>query len=260
MTDQDWSEVSLRALHVSVLFDVDDRGRLLRTNEPEPEAPPRLYLVRGPDGVRAWLGADVSPGTAARCGAAVRDLPAWDGREPDPSVFEPVRRALATDRAVTEEWGGPASRSVPGTEPSARGLATERAAPVSRGGMPAGGSARVEPVLVGAASAHVLDRHFPYTRDHLEVRAPVAALLVDGIAVAACYCARRRPTAAEAGAATVDAYRGRGFAARVVAAWRAAVEASGRTALYSTTWDNVASRRLAERLSFHAYADTRSFD
>lgn len=52
--------------------------------------------------------------------------------------------------------------------------------------------------------------------------------------------------------------RGRGLAPLVVAAWREAAERSGRQPLYSTSWDNEASLRVARKLGLIAYADTFS--
>lgn len=112
--------------------------------------------------------------------------------------------------------------------------------------------------LIDPASAPLLDAHFPYTRSVLAARSPVAGVVVDGSVVAACFSARRRPEAHEAGVATEDAWRGRGFASAVVACWRDAVTAMGAQPLYSTSWDNLASRAVARRLGLAVYADTLS--
>ena len=48
-------------------------------------------------------------------------------------------------------------------------------------------------------------------------------------------------------------------AAAVVAAWAAAVRASGRLPLYSTSWDNVASQGVARKLGLVLYGADLSF-
>ena len=85
-----------------------------------------------------------------------------------------------------------------------------------------------------------------------------AALVVDGAVPSSCYSAGHRPHACEAGVATMEPYRGRGFGALVVSAWRDAVEREGRWPLCSTAWDNGASRAIARRLGLVAYVDTRT--
>ncbi len=77
--------------------------------------------------------------------------------------------------------------------------------------------------------------------------------------VSVCHSARSAGQGAEAGVETLPAARGRGFATATVAAWAAAVQAEGRLAFYSTTWDNTASRRIAARLKFQCYGEDVHF-
>ena len=112
--------------------------------------------------------------------------------------------------------------------------------------------------LIDAGSAHLLERFFPYTRSVLASRRPVVGVVVDGAVVSACYSARSRPTAAEAGVDTEEPHRRKGLGALVVSRWRDALEAEGRAPLYSTTWDNHASLAVARRLGLIPYADTLS--
>lgn len=85
-------------------------------------------------------------------------------------------------------------------------------------------------------------------------RAPVVAIVVDGAPVSVCFCARRTDTTAEAGVETAAAYRGRGLAPRVTAAWARAVRATGRIPLYSTSWDNHGSLAVARKLGLATQA------
>ena len=79
-------------------------------------------------------------------------------------------------------------------------------------------------------------------------------MVVDGRVVSACRCARRTEDAAEAGVDTDDGYRSRGYATSVVGTWADAVRATGRLPLYSTSWSNQASQRVAMRLDAVAFA------
>jgi GNAT superfamily N-acetyltransferase len=112
------------------------------------------------------------------------------------------------------------------------------------------------PVAAVVSDESVLHRHFRgWAPGEIAAgRAPVLALLEDGHAVSICFCARRSDAAAEAGLETAPAYRRRGFAKRVTAAWARAVRESGRAPLYSTSWNNVESLAVARRLGLTLYA------
>jgi hypothetical protein len=107
-----------------------------------------------------------------------------------------------------------------------------------------------------------VERHCAFDPSEYNVRkdpheagaAPMMAVVVDGHAVSACFCARRSIGAAEAGLETALAFRGRGHAARVTTAWAGAVRASGRTPLYSTSWTNASSLAVARKLGLRIYA------
>ncbi len=83
----------------------------------------------------------------------------------------------------------------------------------------------------------------------------VFGVFEDGLAVAVCYSSRSGESADEAGVETAPDFRGRGFATEAVRAWAAWVQSRGKLALYSTTWNNEASRRIAARLGGFEYAE-----
>jgi len=84
---------------------------------------------------------------------------------------------------------------------------------------------------------------------------PYFGVICDGLVVAVCFSARSTPEAAEAGVETAESYRGRGLATLAVAGWAAAVQASSRLALYSTTWENTGSQRVAAHLGAREYGE-----
>jgi RimJ/RimL family protein N-acetyltransferase len=84
---------------------------------------------------------------------------------------------------------------------------------------------------------------------------PIVAVMDSGYPVSVCFCATRNSApAVEAGLETAAAFRGRGFAPRVTAAWATAIRESGRIPLYSTSWTNSASRAVARKLGLIQYA------
>ena len=86
-------------------------------------------------------------------------------------------------------------------------------------------------------------------------RGPYVAVVRDGLAVSLCFSAAECSEASEAGVETATDYRGRGLVVEAVRGWAAAVQASGRLALYSTTWENEASQRVAHKLGAFEYGE-----
>lgn len=230
------AEADLLRQHADVLFRTDAAGRLVALNEPDGEAPPRLFLARGRANHLVRFRSDVSAPTVDACIRLCALLPPWDGRPAGPSLFEPLRLALGGDAPIAVEERGSAF------------LFEERV------------DLRVaaEAVVIEEQSAHLLERHFLFTRANLGWRSPVVGVIEDGAVVSACYSARRTAAACEAGVDTEEPYRGRGYAPAVVSARRHAVVLSGAVALYSTTWDNAASLSVARKLSMVPYAETLS--
>jgi hypothetical protein len=78
---------------------------------------------------------------------------------------------------------------------------------------------------------------------------PVLAAIEAGRAVAVCATVGASREAHCAGVETVPQCRGQGFAAIAVAGWAQAVHALGANPFYGTTFDNISSQRVAQRLN-----------
>ena len=211
-------------LHLRTLFVLDDSGRIAATREPGPNPPPVFCLVRGAATCVWAVRADVPDDIAAEFDALARDeLPVADLREP-PAHAESYASLLGGRVS-----SGPAL-SFPGALPDPGDV-------------------------VFVDDLGPLERHFRgWVAEEIPGSSPVVAVLEDGHAVSVCCCARRSEVAAEAGLETTEAFRGRGLGPRVSAAWALAIRASGRTPLYSTSWDNHASLAVARKLRLDAYA------
>ncbi len=90
-------------------------------------------------------------------------------------------------------------------------------------------------------------------------RWPCVVAVEHGVGVSCCFSARFTPRSAEAGIWTLPDYQRRGFAALAATGWAAALQASGRTATYSTSWDNHASQAVARKLGLRQYGVDLSF-
>ena len=64
------------------------------------------------------------------------------------------------------------------------------------------------------------------------------------------------PEVHEAGVETHPEFRGRGYAVRVTRAWASLVMDAGYLPLYSTSWENHASRLVSAKLGLVQYAST----
>ena len=117
-----------------------------------------------------------------------------------------------------------------------------------------------EVIPVTTANDDLVRPLFPVLADDLPWRQPCLALVDDGRLASLCFSARNTPTAAEAGVETLEEFRGRGYAPAVVAAWARAVRREGRIPLYSTSWDNLASRSVARKLGLVLYGADFSID
>jgi hypothetical protein len=108
-------------------------------------------------------------------------------------------------------------------------------------------------VEITRANAALLNLHFESWLDAVDSWRPFLAIVRGGAAVSVCSSSRLTAAAAEAGLETAVEWRRRGLGLAAVTAWAAAVEASGRVALYSTSWQNTASQGVARRLGAVQY-------
>lgn len=224
-----FDDLTLLRLQAEVLFRHDARGRLLASNEWGDPPAPRLFLGRSRMGNLWRLRHDLPDDLAAALDALLAHEPVVADLTTPPATLPALEELLATHAPLGERFEGPAWEIPAGVAPSARVR------------------------LLGVADAPLLATHFPISAAELATRLPCAALLVDDEAVSVCFSARWGDTAAEAGVATALAHRGQGYAGAVVAGWARAVRACGRVPLYSTAWDNLASRRVAARLGMWLY-------
>ncbi len=214
----------LMELKAKALFTHDPAGRIVSSNEPDPDRAPRLFLGRTRDGNVWRFREDISDAVVNELERLCRKEPALSDPRQRPVTFDGLVAVLAAQDSVVDVWDGPSWHVA---EPIAETNGV---------------------VAIGPENREFLAEHFPYGAEHLEEQWPVYAVIADGVAVSACYSSRLTPEAAEAGLATVEAFRGRGYAGRVVAAWANRLLASGRVPIYSTSWDNAASQAVARKL------------
>ena len=214
----------LMGIRADTLFTYDARGRMLRTNEPEERPAPRLFLGRTMTGHIVRFGEELPDGVAREVTEIIEGEPP-DGAFPvPPAVLAAVCNALTRHAPISRQGGGPAYR------------------------FPESTARPDEAVQVTDANVEVVRDTFPWLVRALAGWRPCFAVVRDGAAVSVCFSSRIGACAAEAGVETLPAFRGRGYAFGVTAAWGEAVRAAGLIPLYSTAWNNLASQGVARRL------------
>lgn len=228
----DASALQLLELQVDALFTHDSARQTVAVNEPDGSPAPRFFLGRTREGNLWRVRHDLPAGAMQQLEALAAAEPVGDDLSAEPHNMAGFLEALEMDRSSGDIWSGPAYR-FPDVLPVASGVTA---------------ITRVNLDLLRRMSSNLeaLARAF-------DRRAPIIAVIEGGVAVSVCFSARLTAFAAEAGVDTLGAYRGRGYAPAVVAAWANAVRASGRTPLYSTSWENQASQAVACKLGLSQY-------
>jgi RimJ/RimL family protein N-acetyltransferase len=236
------SDWELMQIHVSALYRYDDRQRLLEVNEPgnprpDDPPPPRLYFGRTRTGHLWRFRHDLPESAIAELEAVLRGEPVAADLSQPPRCLPALQATLARDARIAGTWNGPAWRFPDEIPASAHDV-----------------------VRVTSANDDLVRPAFPSLADDLPWCQPCLAIVADGRLASLCFSSRNTPIAAEAGVNTLEEFRGRGYAPAVVAVWGRAVRAEGRIPLYSTSWDNLASRSVARKLGLVLYGADLSID
>lgn len=228
------SDLELLEIHARTLFTYDDAGHLLTVNDSGRKPAPRFFLGWTSRDTIWRVRGDLPSDLVIRLGELVAGQPPTGDLKRPPAWLPAVRAALAEHGPIDDgEEGGPAYYFPDRIDPAG------------------------DAVPVTEHNALVLQRWLPEWLPDVSMDAamqlPVMAVLVDGAAVAICACARLPGEATEAGVETHNAFRGHGYAGAATAAWARAMRDRGILPLYSTGWQNIASRRVAAKLGLICY-------
>ena len=213
-------------LHVGALYIHDATGQIVRVNEHDGAPAPRFFVGATASGLVRRYRRDVDDTIRHQLEEASADHPLL-GSEAEPAAhLAQYAEILSRSAPVQRTEAGPAFRF------------PEQ--------LPASSSAAV---LVSEANIGLLHPLLEEWIPDVRRSAPLVALALDGRAVAVCGSVRITPQAHEAGVETAAAFRGRGLASQVVAAWARAVRARNAAPFYSTSWRNEASQAVARKLA-----------
>jgi RimJ/RimL family protein N-acetyltransferase len=223
------SDLSLMELHVEALYRHTPQGRLLETREADPVRAPRFFLGRARGG-NLWRFRDDLPAslvhsldTLTAAEPILTDLPRV------PASLSQLCELLQRHEAIQHTWAGPAYT------------------------FPDDLSIPAQVVRITDENSHLLKEEFAWLRTERPTCEPALAVVIEVRAVSVAFSSRLAERAAEVGVNTLEPFRGRGHASRVVAAWAIAVREMGQVPLYSTSWENLASQGVARRLGLQLY-------
>ncbi|MEF3305006.1 GNAT family N-acetyltransferase [Paenibacillus sp. GYB003] len=216
-------------LHIDALFTQDERSRLRNINEPWPGSGPAP---------RFYLGRTIAGTTCCRFRVDVPDpiverLEALCAEEPDLNDLEAKPKSADAYMALLQSRNfemGPCYVIPP------MAATSSDAVRITRENMDG-----------------LLRDGFEWLRAEIDYAQPCIAIVRDNRAVSICRSVRITPRAHEAGLETLDEYRGKGYAGEAVAGWASAVREAGSLPMYSTSWENRSSRRVAEKLALGLY-------
>ena len=225
------SPLQLMETQIETLYRLDGHGRLLRVNEAAAPPAPLFFLGRTAGGNVWRFRHDLPPEVQAAIDRLCQTEPVSPNFTQPPHQYEAIKRILSQYRPVRSEWRGPAYIFPDHFAYSGHGI------------------------LISASNRHLLQGAFADLRDAWPLVQPCVVMAEQGQVVSLCCSSRTSLHAAEAGVETLPEFRGRGYASAVVAGWAEAVQQSGRRPFYSTSWDNLASQGVANKLGLVLFGE-----
>jgi hypothetical protein len=214
------SDRELMTNHVNALFKHDAENKMTVVNEPPFYAAPLIFIGGTKEGSIVRYSSTLDADNRERMEQIIKTSPA--------NLAE-IINALSTGYELTNISFGPAYAF-----PDVRDRSSKA-------------------IRITNENKELLKPDFPYTFEEFDYKQPCFVIVEDDIVVSICCSARQTPEADEASVYTHKDYRGRSYAAEVANAWAVEVQRQGRIALYSTSWDNVASQSIARKLQLVQY-------
>lgn len=212
----------LMQLHVQVLYRHDEQSRLIAINDWQGGIAPRFFLGRTNQGNVWRFRHDLPQSICQELTALCQTEPAaGEGRPRHEAAYVGLLAALAP---VERIWAGPAYWFAKGA------------------------TAVPDTIILNESNASLLAAELKDWLPDIPHQQPFVAMLVGGQAAAICASVRITAAAHEAGVEIAASHRRKGYAAAVVSSWACEVEKLGAIPLYSTSFENIASQRVASRL------------
>jgi len=218
----------LMRLRIAALYTLTPDSKLESIRDLGGGVAPRFYLGRARTGHIWRFRADVPSALAAELSRLCRDEPTGDALPSQPVHAGTYRALLAAHAPIRRVWSGPCYWF---EAPQRRRDRTQE---------------------IDADNDDLLCPDWTPWLARVKSRVPFVAALQhesgrDRV-VSVCASVRTSTSVHEAGVETASAFRHQGHALRAVAHWAELVQRAGAAAVYSTSWDNLASQAIAAKL------------
>ncbi|GAC1547427.1 MAG: hypothetical protein NVS2B7_23150 [Herpetosiphon sp.] len=232
------SDLQRLELQCNALFTHDANGRIRWINEAGERPAPRFFFGRTKEGNLWRLRHDVPLDIVRRVETLAATEPVTQDLRAEPIHLVAYRAALQEHAEIVEQGGGPAYYFPDEIDEI----------------QVSGSTVVITEMNIDLLRPLIPQREMEDISRVLSVGQPWVVMVHEGSSATCCYSARKTERVAEAGVWTLEAFRGRGFAPASVAAWARRVRGIGRIPLYSTSWENIASQRVARKLGLIQYA------
>lgn len=224
-------------IHLETLFTHDTRLRLQFVNEPwanktNYESAPRFVLGRTREGNIWRFRSDLPMTLIDQLENLCHNEPITADLNQPPTYLNTYIQLLEAHQPIQRVWHGPAYQI---TSPQAISSKTC--------------------VHITTNNTHILGTGFEKMQAELETAQPFFAIVQQGHAVSICRSVRISSQAHEAGIETLNTYQRQGYATAALAKWANAVRKMGYFPLYSTSWENKLSQKLAQKSGAVRYGD-----
>ncbi len=223
------NKLELMEMQAKALFTYDNNNFMRNTNDLEGAPAPRFFLGCTPEGNVLRFRYDLPQELISKLTNLVTTEPIYKNITRDTVILEKVKGILQEHEEIQKIFEGPAYK------------------------LPNGITFSSDVIKITDDNVHLLENSFDYMLSELQFWEPCFAKFVNGMAVSICFSSRIAAESHEAGVETLSDYRGKGYAAEVVAAWAADIYKINRIPTYSTSWDNTASQSVAKKLKCDLY-------
>lgn len=225
------TDIELMKMQVEVLFIQDKNGYLQHINEPigDVKPAPRFFFGYTNKGSLCKFRQDLPDSVIEQLKEVAAAEPLPINSQKIPKNHRQFENILQSHAPIEWVWVGPAYRFPECITPP------------------------TNVIHLSSEDARLLNGDLADIRPELNSPHPCLAIIKDSQVVSICRSVRASARAHEAGVETLAGYRRCGYATSVVAAWAIAVRALNLIPLYSTSWNNVASQGVAQRLGLVQY-------
>lgn len=223
------NKLELMEMQAKALFTHDNNNFIRNINDLDGAPAPRFFFGRTPDGNVLRFRYDLPQVIIRKLTSLVTEEPINNNLSRNTVILEKIKGILQEHKEIQKIYEGPAYK------------------------IPRGITFPSDVIKITNDNVHLLKNSFGYMISELQFWEPCFVKFVNGNVASICFSSRIADASHEAGVETLSDFRGKGFAADVVAAWAADIYKINRIPAYSTSWDNTASQSVAKKLKCDLY-------